>query len=38
MACDPELADRLRRALEARGGVAQKAMFGGLSFLLNGSC
>jgi TfoX/Sxy family transcriptional regulator of competence genes len=36
MAHDPELADRIRRALTGRTGVTEKAMFGGLSFLLNG--
>jgi hypothetical protein len=36
MAYDLELADRIRRALAERTGVTEKAMFGGLSFLLNG--
>ena len=36
MAYDPELAERIRRALAERIGVTEKAMFGGLSFLLNG--
>ena len=36
MAYDPELADRIRRALAERTSVTEKAMFGGLSFLLNG--
>lgn len=36
MAYDLDLADRIRRALGARAAVTEKAMFGGLSFLLNG--
>lgn len=36
MAYDLELADRVRRVLAERTGVTEKAMFGGLSFLLNG--
>ncbi len=36
MAYDPALADRVRRALAGRTGVTEKAMFGGLSFLLDG--
>jgi hypothetical protein len=35
MAYDSDLADRIRRALAERTGVTEKAMFGGLSFLLN---
>lgn len=36
MAYDLELADRLREALAAEKGVSEKAMFGGLAFLING--
>jgi len=36
MAYDENLADRIRRALEPRSGVAEKKMFGGLAFLLEG--
>ncbi|WP_138760195.1 TfoX/Sxy family protein [Modestobacter altitudinis] len=37
MAYDRELADRLRAALSAEPGVTEKAMFGGLAFLVDGS-
>ena len=36
MAYDHELADRLRTALEDVDGVQEKAMFGGLAFLVGG--
>jgi len=36
MAYDPALADRIRRALAVRPDVTEKAMFGGLAFLLGG--
>jgi TfoX N-terminal domain len=37
MAYDENLAGRVRRALGRRKGVSEKAMFGGLAFLLNGN-
>jgi TfoX/Sxy family transcriptional regulator of competence genes len=37
MAYDHELADRLREALQGEDGVSEKAMFGGLAFLINGN-
>lgn len=36
MAYDPNLAERLRGILAGRRGVSEKAMFGGLAFLLDG--
>ncbi len=36
MAYDTALADRIRRTLARRKGVTEKAMFGGLAFLLDG--
>ena len=36
MAFDPELADRVRKALARRRGVTERKMFGGLAFMLNG--
>jgi hypothetical protein len=36
MAYDRELADRLRTALQEVEGVQEKAMFGGLAFLVGG--
>jgi hypothetical protein len=36
MAYDLELANRLREALAAEPGTTEKAMFGGLAFLVNG--
>jgi TfoX/Sxy family transcriptional regulator of competence genes len=36
MAYDDKLAERIRRALEGRGDVTEKTMFGGLAFLLGG--
>ena len=36
MAYDHELAERIRRALEGRSDITEKAMFGGLAFLLGG--
>jgi len=37
MAYDEDLADRLREALQDESGVAEKRMFGGLAFLVNGN-
>jgi|SRR5689334_25255774 len=37
MAYDEELADRLRELLAAEEGVTEKAMFGGLAFLVHGN-
>jgi TfoX/Sxy family transcriptional regulator of competence genes len=37
MASDEGLAQRLRERLAGTGGVAEKRMFGGLSFLLDGN-
>ena len=37
MAYDEKLADRARRILSARQGIAEKRMVGGLSFSVNGS-
>jgi TfoX/Sxy family transcriptional regulator of competence genes len=34
---DEELADRLREQLAEEAGVTEKAMFGGLAFLVNGN-
>ncbi len=36
MAYDEALADRIRVALAARQGVAEKKMFGGVSFMVDG--
>ncbi|MEK7524712.1 MAG: TfoX/Sxy family protein [Patescibacteria group bacterium] len=36
MAYDEILAERVRRLLKGRRGVTEKAMFGGICFLLNG--
>lgn len=36
MAYDPGLAQRIREALEHRPGVSEKALFGGLAFLVDG--
>src|ERR1700712_5187402 len=36
MAYDEELADRIRLAVEGEPGLSEKAMFGGLAFLING--
>jgi hypothetical protein len=36
MAYDDDLADRLRVTLQQEQGVTEKAMFGGLAFLING--
>ena len=36
MAYDPKLAERVRRAVARKRGVTEKAMFGGVAFLLNG--
>ena len=37
MAYDRELADRLRAALSTEPAVTEKAMFGGLVFLVDGA-
>jgi TfoX/Sxy family transcriptional regulator of competence genes len=37
MAFNETLADRIRKKLRKRTGVAEKRMFGGLAFLLNGN-
>jgi hypothetical protein len=37
MAYDEELANRLREELAGEKNVAEKAMFGGLAFLINGN-
>lgn len=37
MAYDKELAERLRAAVAGETGLAEKAMFGGLAFLINGN-
>lgn len=37
MAFDSELADRIRELLDARDGLTEKRMFGGIAFLLNGN-
>ena len=37
MTYDRELADRLRAALSTEPGVTEKAMFGGLAFLVDGT-
>ena len=37
MAFDETLAERIRRALARKKGVAAKKMFGGIGFLLNGN-
>jgi hypothetical protein len=37
MAFDEKLADRVRKLLRGQDGVAEKKMFGGLAFLINGN-
>jgi len=37
VAYDEKLADRVRKLLSKRNAVAEKKMFGGLAFLLNGN-
>jgi hypothetical protein len=37
MAYDEVLANRLRECLQAEPGVTEKAMFGGLAFMVNGN-
>ena len=37
MACDEELAERIRHAVDGEGGVSEQRMFGGLAFLVNGN-
>ena len=36
MAHDPGLAQRVREVLAGRAGVSERAMFGGLAFLMDG--
>jgi TfoX/Sxy family transcriptional regulator of competence genes len=36
MAYDEQLADRVRTALAGQGGLSEKAMFGGLAFMVSG--
>lgn len=37
MPYDPQLADRMRAALESRAGVVEKKMFGGYCWMLRGN-
>ena len=37
MAYDEDLANRIRSVIQDRDGVAEKQMFGGLAFLVNGN-
>ena len=37
MPYDPHLADRMRTALARRRGIAERAMFGGFCWMLNGN-
>jgi hypothetical protein len=37
VAYDPDIADRVREQLADEAGVSEKAMFGGLAFVLNGN-
>ena len=37
MSVDPEFAERIRDQLAGEAGLAEKAMFGGLGFLLDGN-
>ena len=37
MAYDEALADRIRQLVEGERGLTEKAMFGGLAFLINGN-
>ncbi len=37
MACDDDLANRIRELLGSERGVEEKRMFGGLAFLINGN-
>ena len=37
MAYDTDLADRIRELVSAERGVEEKAMFGGLAFLIDGN-
>jgi hypothetical protein len=37
MAYDEQLANRIREALQRETGLAEKRMFGGLAFLINGN-
>ncbi len=37
MAFDEKLAERIRRSLGKRKGLAEKKMFGGIAFLVNGN-
>lgn len=37
MAYDPDLADRIRELVAAEPGLTERAMFGGLAFLIDGN-
>ena len=37
MPCDPQLAERMRIALQSRAGVVEKKMFGGCCWMLHGN-
>jgi TfoX/Sxy family transcriptional regulator of competence genes len=37
MACDEDLAERLRELLAGENAITEKKMFGGLAFLLHGN-
>ena len=37
MAYDPEITERLRRALDGQGAISEKRMMGGVCFFLNGN-
>lgn len=37
MSYDPELAERIRDLVEGEDGIAERRMFGGLAFLVNGN-
>jgi TfoX/Sxy family transcriptional regulator of competence genes len=37
MAYDERLAERIREVIQARPGVTERKMFGGLGFMLNGN-
>ncbi len=37
MPYDPQLAERMRRALQSRDGVVEKKMFGGYCWMLHGN-
>jgi hypothetical protein len=37
MACNEQLAERMRRGMRGKPGVVEKIMFGGIGFLVNGN-